>query len=182
MKTQFLANMSHDIRTPLNAILGFNEVILRTTKEAEVKDYALNIQSAGKTLKDIINSILDITKIESGKLTIYSSPYSITKLLDHILNICEALATKKGLHLVFHIDEILPTTLIGEILSPEEYNNLLLKIKEAAQNFDMGAFINFEKIFSTLVVPADKIDEFKKIKELVINAAFTELTKYLAPK
>lgn len=114
MKTQFLANMSHDIRTPLNAILGFNEVILRTTKEAEVKDYALNIQSAGKTLKDIINSILGITKIESGKLTIYSAPYNIIELLNHILNMCENLILKKGLSLKYHIDEKLPEILIGD--------------------------------------------------------------------
>lgn len=114
MKTQFLANMSHDIRTPLNAILGFNEVILRLSTEAKVKEYATNIQAAGKTLKDIINSILDITKIESGKLTIYSAPYNTLELLDNVISMCESLASKKGLQVVTHIDEHLPETLIGD--------------------------------------------------------------------
>ena len=114
MKTQFLANMSHDIRTPLNAILGFNEVILRLSTEAKVKEYATNIQAAGRTLKDIINSILDITKIESGKLTIYSAPYNTLQLLDNVISMCESLAHKKGLQVITHIDEHLPETLIGD--------------------------------------------------------------------
>ena len=85
-----------------------------TTTEPKVKDYAINIQSAGKTLKDIINSILGITKIESGKLTIYSAPYNIIELLNHILNMCENLILKKGLSLKYHIDEKLPEILIGD--------------------------------------------------------------------
>lgn len=114
VKTQFLANMSHEIRTPLNAILSFNEVILRTTKEEAVKKYAGNIQEAGENLKGIINSILDISKIESGKLEIYSVEYSTIQLLDHVVSMIDALARKKGLTLITDIDSNLPEVLIGD--------------------------------------------------------------------
>lgn len=114
VKSQFLANMSHEIRTPLNAILGFNEVILRISKEENVKKYAGNIQEAGENLKNIINSILDISKIESGKLEIYSVEYSTIQLLDHIVSMIEALARKKGLKLITNIDNNLPEVLIGD--------------------------------------------------------------------
>lgn len=114
VKSQFLANMSHEIRTPLNAILSFNEVILRITKEEDVKKYAGNIQEAGENLKGIINSILDISKIESGKLEIYSVEYSTIQLLDHVVSMIDALARKKGLTLITDIDSNLPEVLIGD--------------------------------------------------------------------
>ena len=114
VKSQFLANMSHEIRTPLNAILGFNEVILRISKEESVKKYAANIQEAGDSLKGIINSILDISKIESGKLEIYSVEYSTIQLLDHVVSMIEALAKKKGLKCITDIDQNLPEVLIGD--------------------------------------------------------------------
>jgi len=114
IKTQFLANMSHEIRTPLNAILGFNEVILRKSKDKTIRSYAREIQSAGNNLKGIINSILDISKIESGKLEIYSLEYDTTKMLDNIVGMFETLAKKKKLKLFTEIDERIPAKLIGD--------------------------------------------------------------------
>lgn len=114
IKSQFLANMSHEIRTPLNAILGFNEIILRTSKEQKVLEYSANIHEAGSTLKTIINSILDISKIESGKLEIHPIEYSTAQMLDHIVSMFESLAAKKGLQLNATIDEHLPEVLIGD--------------------------------------------------------------------
>lgn len=113
-KSQFLADMSHEIRTPLNAILGFDEAILRISKEEKVRKYAMNIQEAGDSLKGIINSILDITKIESGKLEIYEVEYSMLQLLDHLTSMFESLTKKKGLTLYTDIDERLPEVLIGD--------------------------------------------------------------------
>ena len=113
-KSQFLANMSHEIRTPLNAILGYGEMILRETHEDKVRNYAVNIQNAGDNLRDIINSILDITKIEAGKLEIYSVEYSTVQLIDNIISVTEALAEKKGLQFIADIDENLPSVMIGD--------------------------------------------------------------------
>jgi len=114
IKSQFLANMSHEIRTPLNAILGFNEVILRTASDKKILKYSNDIHEAGITLKSIINSILDISKIESGKLEIHTNEYSSLQLLDHIISMFESQAKKKGLTLVTHIDENLPEMLVGD--------------------------------------------------------------------
>jgi len=114
VKTQFLANMSHEIRTPLNAILGFNEAILRTSKDDKVSHYAQNIQEAGNNLKSIINSILDISKIESGKIEIYEIEYSTVQMLDHLISMFEAMSQKKGLEFQVDIDGTLPEFLIGD--------------------------------------------------------------------
>ena len=114
IKSQFLANMSHEIRTPLNAILGFNEIILRSSKEQKVLEYSANIHEAGSSLKTIINSILDISKIESGKLEIHAIEYSTIQMLDHIVSMFESLAAKKGLNFKTIIDEHLPEILIGD--------------------------------------------------------------------
>ncbi len=115
MKTQFLANMSHEIRTPLNAILGFNEAIIREpANEEQVKGYAGNIREAGENLKDIINSILDISKIEMGQLQIESREYSSLELLDNLSSMFELLAQKKALTFKTDIDPDIPSVLIGD--------------------------------------------------------------------
>ena len=75
-KSRFLANMSHEIRTPINAIMGMNELILRESEEASTIEYAQNIASASESLLGIINDILDLSKIESGKMEVVPANYS----------------------------------------------------------------------------------------------------------
>ncbi|MBO5522265.1 MAG: response regulator [Roseburia sp.] len=113
-KTLFLANMSHEIRTPLNAVLGFDEMILRETTDEKILEYAENIQSAGASLRDIINSILDLTKIESGKMEMTEGEYSVVQLLDNVSSMVSALAEKKGLAFELQVDEQLPEWLWGD--------------------------------------------------------------------
>lgn len=113
-KTAFLANMSHEIRTPLNAILGFNEAIIQNTNDQKIRKYAMNIHEAGDTLKDIINSILDITKIEMGELEICTVEYSTVQMLDNLASMITVLANKKGLDFKMEIDSNLPEILIGD--------------------------------------------------------------------
>jgi len=113
-KTMFLANMSHEIRTPLNAILGFNEAIIRNSQDDKVIHYAQNIQEAGVSLKTIINSILDISKIESGKIEIYAVEYSTVQMIDHLMSIFESMSKKKGLEFKTDIDDELPEIMIGD--------------------------------------------------------------------
>ena len=115
-KSQFLANMSHEIRTPLNAILGFDELILRDAKEKKVEEYALSIQSAGESLCDIINMVLDLSKIEAGKLEIESAEYSLEQMLDNVVSMERAMANQKGLFFKVDIDEQLPKTLVGDVV------------------------------------------------------------------
>ena len=95
-KDDFLANMSHEIRTPLNGILGMDEMIIRDAKESRVRDYALEIKSAGNTLLSIINDILDLSKIESGNFEIVPAEYDIASVLNDVLNITKIRANKKA--------------------------------------------------------------------------------------
>lgn len=113
-KTQFLANMSHEIRTPLNAVLGFDEMIMRETKDEKILEYAAKIQDAGVSLRDIINSILDLTKIESGKMEMFEAEYCTVQLLDNVSSMVSALAEEKGLSFELQIDEKLPEWLRGD--------------------------------------------------------------------
>ena len=113
-KDDFLANMSHEIRTPLNGILGMDEMIIRDTKESRVRDYALEIKSAGNTLLSIINDILDLSKIESGNFEIIPAEYDTASVLNDVFNITRIRAQKKGLQFDFHVSDSIPSVLEGD--------------------------------------------------------------------
>lgn len=113
-KGRFLANMSHEIRTPINAVLGMNAMILRESKEEHIREYALDIQNAGQTLLSLINDILDISKIESGKLEIIPAEYDFSSLIHDIMNMIDVKARDKGLALNLSLDEKMPSRLWGD--------------------------------------------------------------------
>ena len=113
-KSNFLANMSHEIRTPMNAILGMDEMILRESKDSRINKYALDIQSAGRTLLSIINDILDLSKIESGKMEIVQVEYEITSVLNDIVNMTKKKAEDKGLTYEMFVEEDIPSVLKGD--------------------------------------------------------------------
>ena len=113
-KSNFLANMSHEIRTPMNAILGMTELILHENASDVVLNYASDIKNACRGLIVIINDILDISKIESGKLDIVPLRYNISSLLTDVISIIKIRADKKKLALAVKIDSVLPSELIGD--------------------------------------------------------------------
>lgn len=113
-KSRFLANMSHEIRTPINAIVGMNELIIRESKESDVVDYANNVQLACNSLLSIINDILDISKIESGKMEIISSKYDIGALIDDTCKMMLGRAESKNLELSIICESSVPKYLIGD--------------------------------------------------------------------
>lgn len=113
-KGRFLANMSHEIRTPINAVLGMDAMILRESREAQIRKYALDIQNAGQTLLALINDILDLSKIESGKLEIIPAEYDFSSLIHDIMNMITVKAEDKGLNVQLSIDEELPSRLWGD--------------------------------------------------------------------
>ena len=114
-KSAFLANMSHEIRTPINAVLGMNEMMLREGKDPAVARYARNIQSAGRTLLNLINDVLDLSKIESGKIEIVESDYRLSDLLRNAVNMAKPRAESKGLSFTFEVDGTLPDALFGDM-------------------------------------------------------------------
>lgn len=113
-KGRFLANMSHEIRTPIHAVLGMDAMILRESREAQIKEYALDIQNAGQTLLSLINDILDLSKIESGKLEILPTEYDFSSLIHDVVNMIEAKARDKGLILNLSVEEGIPSRLWGD--------------------------------------------------------------------
>lgn len=113
-KTEFLARMSHEIRTPINTMLGLNEMVMRTSKDPEVQEYSADIADAGGMLLTLINEILDISKAESGKLTVENAEYDVLTMLREIRLLVVQKAEEKGLQLEFRIDEELPRKLVGD--------------------------------------------------------------------
>ncbi len=136
-KSQFFAQMSHEIRTPLNAVLGMNEMILRESDELDIRDYALNIQSAGHTLLTLINSILDFSKIEEGKMRIVPVRYDTILMIDDLINMISARARKKGLEFQTEIDPTLPKSLFGDDVRIKQIVTNLLS--NAAKYTERGA-------------------------------------------
>lgn len=125
-KTSFLANMSHEIRTPINAILGMNEMILRESTEEPVLEYAGVIHSSADNLLSIVNDILDISKIEAGRMEIVEAAYQLKDLLTGTWHMVSDRAEKKGLQLIFTCQETLPAKLCGdEIRMKQVLMNLL---------------------------------------------------------
>ncbi|MBO7333324.1 MAG: response regulator [Lachnospiraceae bacterium] len=122
-KSMFLSSMSHEIRTPMNAVLGMNELTRMTLDDDEmsveeklntISTYTDNIHSSGEALLSIINDILDLSKIESGKMTIVEAPYHIRELMNEVRDIFAVLSKEKDLKFEMDIDESLPGYISGD--------------------------------------------------------------------
>ena len=113
-KSRFLANMSHEIRTPINAVIGMDEMILRESSEEEIRGYASGIMSAGKTLLALINDILDLSKVEEGKMEIIPVRYELSSMVNNLVNIISGRAEKKGLKFCVEVDPHIPKDLVGD--------------------------------------------------------------------
>ena len=113
-KSVFLSHMSHEIRTPINSVLGMNEMILRECTDKSLLSYAENIQSSGKTLLFLINDILDMSKIESGKMEIVLAEYEMADIIVDLWNVIYLRAQEKSLTIDFILDETMPRTLFGD--------------------------------------------------------------------
>ncbi len=144
-KSTFLANMSHDIRTPINAVLGMNEMILRETGSEQILKYASNIRSAGNTLLGLINDILDLSKIEAGKLDIIPVDYDLTSLLNDLVNMIQPRAAAKGLTFETEIDSDIPKLLHGdEIRIKEIITNILTNAVKYTEKGSVKFSVGFE--------------------------------------
>lgn len=113
-KSVFLANMSHEIRTPMNAILGFSELVLKMDTSAEVREYVTDIKNSCLNLLAVINDILDISKLDSGKAELVCSNYNTAALLQDVYHIMDIQAKKKGLQFQMNTDPRLPSELYGD--------------------------------------------------------------------
>ena len=110
-KSEFLANMSHEIRTPLSGIIGFSELLQETALSSQQKDYTNTIQKSARNLLEIINDILDLSKIESGKTEITTSEFDLVDIVEDIINLLSPTATEKDIELFYRIEKDVPLTI-----------------------------------------------------------------------
>lgn len=113
-KSIFLARMSHEIRTPINAVLGMNKMIIRETDDDNIREYAEDVESAAQALLGIVNEILDLSKIESGKMSLVEGEYDVSSMLYDISNMIAVRAETKQLDFIVNVDESIPSVLYGD--------------------------------------------------------------------
>lgn len=140
-KSTFLANMSHEIRTPLNAIVGFSELLLKSDIATKDKEQVEDIRNSSYNLLAIINDILDISKIESGKMELNESDYMTLDVIKDACLITETNAKKKGLDFLMDIDEGIPAKLYGD---PVRVRGILVNIMNNAVKYTKEGSVKLE--------------------------------------
>lgn len=146
-KTSFVSNISHEIRTPINAVLGMDEMIIRECGDEKIRSYAYDIRNAGNVLLEIINDVLDFSKIESGKLEIVPKEYSLTNVINDIHKMVELKAKSKYLELKLQVDPQIPDKLYGdEIRIKQIVINLLTNAIKYTNEGSVTIVVNFVKL------------------------------------
>lgn len=162
-KDNFLANMSHEIRTPLNSILGLDEIIIRESKDKRTLVHAKNIKSAGNALLAIINDILDLSKIESGKMELVNVEYATARVINDIANMTREKALSKGLKYEINISETFPSRLYGDEVRVRQ---VILNLVNNAIKYTHQGSVSVDVLFKRAEEP---IGEFRNPVLLTIN-------------
>lgn len=131
-KQQFLSNMSHEIRTPMNAIIGFTKVVLKTELDAKQKEYMTAIKMSGDALIVLINDILDLAKVDAGKMTFEQIPFKMEASIFAMLHLFETKIQEKNLKLEIDYDRKIPKFLLGD---PVRLHQIILNLVSNAVKF-----------------------------------------------
>ena len=131
-KQQFLSNMSHEIRTPMNAIIGFTKVVLKTDLTLKQREYLNAIKLSGDALIVLINDILDLAKVDSGKMKFEQIPFRMTVSLSAMLHLFETKIQEKNLELIKEYDKKIPEVLVGD---PVRLHQIILNLVSNAVKF-----------------------------------------------
>lgn len=140
-KTEFLSNMSHEIRTPLNAIVGFSQALADEDIPDSAKDEVNDIISASQSLLDIVNGILDISKIEANKLEIVNTEYNFKKVFNELINLTKARMGDKCLDFKYTYDDTIPEVLYGD---HTRIKQILLNLLTNAVKYTKEGYVNFK--------------------------------------
>ncbi|MDO9274700.1 MAG: ATP-binding protein, partial [Lutibacter sp.] len=138
-KQQFLSNMSHEIRTPMNAIIGFTKVVLKTEINEKQKEYLNAIKTSGDSLIVLINDILDLAKVDSGKMFFEQTPFKMSESITAILQLFETKIQENNTELFVEYDPEIPEVLLGD---PMRLRQIILNLMSNAVKFTSGGKIN----------------------------------------
>ena len=156
-KSEFLANMSHEIRTPMNAILGFSEILSGKLTDPKHKHYLASIQSSGKTLLTLINDILDISKVEAGKLTLEYNAVNPHVIFSEMEKIFNNKIIEKELDFIKEIDPFLPEAIM---IDESRIRQILLNLIGNAIKFTSSGHV---KLSAIKLFPSDEVDKLDLI-------------------
>ncbi|MCL2702126.1 MAG: ATP-binding protein [Defluviitaleaceae bacterium] len=179
-KSNFLARMSHEIRTPMNAILGMAELALREEMSGAAMEFTSTIKQAGVNLLDIINDILDLSKIESGALDVLSEEYALSSLVNDVINIIKTKALDSRLQLAVDIDCGMPSILKGDMV---RIRQIMLNILSNAVKYTEKGHVYFtvsgEPVDGNSLNLIIKVeDSGRGIKEEHLTTLFDEFTRF----
>ena len=173
-KSLFLSTMSHDIRTPMNAIIGMNEMILRDSNDKDILMYAESIRTAGNTLLGIINDILDFSKIETGKMNLIEVDYNFVSLLNDLVNMVQRKAEDKGLKFELQVDKNIPSMMHGDEIRIKQ---VITNILSNAVKYTKKGSILFSISYSKCENDKDSVILHVSVKDTGIGIKKEDLNK-----
>ena len=177
-KSEFLSNMSHEIRTPLNAIVGFSQSLYEKHSDEEIREDVEDILMASESLIEIVNGILDISKIEANKLEIINSEYNLSKVLDEVVALAKGRLGDKALEFKISFDQDMPPVLYGDYTRLKQ---ILINILTNAIKYTPKGYIEFKvscvtkSSYCQLIMSIE--DTGIGIKKENIDKLFTKFTR-----